>query len=78
MVRTYTISVTQVKMIETYPTVVRYFPQLDSKETETAFETKNVPNSSKVTDKVQKKRKSSTKKGQKPKYKRTKSSFKDT
>ena len=66
-------------MIETYPTVVRYFPQLDIKETEKAFETKNVPESSKVTDKLQKKRKScrsSAKKAQKTKYKRKKSSFK--
>ena len=63
-------------MIETYPTVVNYLPQLNKKETKIDV---GPINSSQMTDRVKKKaksRESTTGKRQKPKYKRKKSSFK--
>ena len=67
-------------MIEAYSTVVNYLPQLDRKETKTNSKPNDGPiNSPKLTDKVKKKAKSgesTTRKGQKPKYNRKKSSFK--
>lgn len=67
-------------MIEAYPTVVNYLPQLDRKETKTCSKPDVSPiDSSKKTARVKKKAKSgesTARKGQKPKYKRKKSSFK--